>query len=397
MNWIQRLNQSGNPNVPFFGRWGLLQIVLALGAIGVAVAKLAFGLGVTTNLSDNWPWGLWVAFDVGAYIASAAGGFMIAMIVYVFKSERYRPLVRPAILTAALCYTIGGTGILIDLGRSINIVHPIWMWQHESIMFEVAWCVMAYLTVLYLEFSPNIFERFRQKTALRVQHFILMPLVFFGIMLSFLHQSSLGALFLITPQQQPLWHGPLMGYLFLISAVALGLSVVSLFSVVLSKSWKMPIRLDVLSRVGLIIAWTLAVYLVARFGEFIYTGNLSAFKLDTFGGLFILEVGFGMLAPMLLLFIKRVRSSAGGLISATSLVIMGVVLNRLNVLVISQAPDRVGSYFPAWSEFLFTLGLIAGAMYVFRLAAKYLPLYSDHLKGIPQSTLSESPEVVPAT
>ena len=217
-----------NKNIPLFTKWSVLQILLALGALGVLIAKLVNGLGSVTNLTDNWPWGLWVAFDVGAYIATAAAGFAIAAIVYIFRIERFRPLVRPAILLGALFYTIAGIGIFTDLGRSINIVHPIWMWQHTSIMFEVSWCVMAYLTVLYLEFSPNIFHRFKLNISTKVQHFLVIPLVIAGIMFSFLHQSSLGALFLITPDQHPLWYQPESGYLFLISAVALGLSVLAL-------------------------------------------------------------------------------------------------------------------------------------------------------------------------
>ncbi|MDN4186152.1 MAG: NrfD/PsrC family molybdoenzyme membrane anchor subunit [Dehalococcoides mccartyi] len=396
--WVNKLEQTGNPNVPLFGKWGLLQIILALGALTVAGLKLAYGLGPITNLSDNWPWGLWVAFDVGAYIASAAGGFTMAAIVYIFGFEKFRPLVRPAILIGALCYTIGAIGIMIDLARSIRIVHPIWMWNHESIMFEVGWCVMMYLTVLYLEFSNNIFERIGWKKLGNLQHAFIIPLVIFGIMLSFLHQSSLGALFLINPAQQPLWHGPLMGHLFLVSAMALGLSVLTYFSIILSRSWKMTLRMDILSKLGLVIAWILLVYLAARGVDYAITGNLAAgLNGDWYTVLWVAEVGIGMLLPMILLFIKKVRTSRTGLLWSTGLIIMGVVLNRINTLVISQAPNREGSYFPHILEFVFTFGLIAGAMYVFRLCAKYLPLYSDHMKGLTPEQVKKAPEVIPAS
>ena len=385
---------AGEKNIPLFTKWSVLQILLAIGAVGVIIAKLIWGLGAVTNLNDSWPWGLWVGFDVGVYIATAAGGFTLAAIVYIFKVERFRPLVKPAILIGALFYTIAGIGIFTDLGRSLLIVHPIWMWQHNSIMFEVSWCVMAYLTVLYLEFSPNVLQRFNLKNAQRLHHWLAIPLVGSGILLSFLHQSSLGALFMITPDQHPLWHGPEMGYLFLISAMAIGLSVLILTSIVTSKSWKMTLRMDVLSRLGLIAAFILAIYLVVRFVEFAFTGNLSAFKFDEFGLLFFLELGIGMLLPMILLFIKRVRNSVKGLAWATSLTVMGVMLNRFMVLIISHAPERAGSYFPSATEFLFTFGLIAGVMFVFRLAAKYLPLYSDHYQNVPDATPEKHPEAV---
>ena len=265
-----------NKNVPLFSFWGVVQILLLLGALGVVAAKLIWGLGATTNLSDNWPWGLWVAFDVGVYIASAAGGFVLAAIVYIFKVEAFRPLVKPAILIATLGYTIGALGIAIDLGRSPLIVHPLWMWQPGSIMFEVAWCVMMYLTVLYLEFSPNLFARFGWEKAASVQHALVIPLVIFGILLSFLHQSSLGALFLITPDQQPLWHMPLMGYLFVISAMSLGLSVLTFFSVIIAKSWKLTLRMDLLPKVMIIAACILTFYLGLRFFDMARSGSFPA-------------------------------------------------------------------------------------------------------------------------
>jgi len=370
-------------NVPLFTKWSVLQILLGLGALGVLVAKLIYGLGYVTNLSDNWSWGLWVAFDVGVYIAVAAGGFSIAAAVYIFKLESLRPIVKPAILIGLLGYTIGAIGIFTDLGRSIAIVHPIWMWQPNSVMFEVSWCVMAYLTVLGLEFSPNIFKAIKAETLLRIQKFFLIPLVIAGIVLSFLHQSSLGALFLITPDQQPLWHTPLMGYLFLISAIAAGMAVLVFFYILASRAWKMTLRTDVVSKVGLGIAWVLALYLGARFIELGTTGNFSAFEFDTFGWLFLAEVGLFMALPMFLLFTK-LRKSANWLMFSTSLVFLGVVLNRLNVLVISHAPARVGSYIPSWTEILFTVGIIAGAMFIFRLAVKYLPVFSDQNAGLPE-------------
>jgi len=385
-----------NPNIKLFTPWSVLQILLAAGAIYVLVAKLLYGLGAVTNLSDNWPWGLWIGFDVGAYIAVAAGGFSIAALYYIFKIEKLRPLAKPAVLIAMLMYTIAAIGIFIDIGRSINIVHPLWMWQPESVMFEVAWCVMLYLTVLILEVSPNLFQRWGAKTLQRVHHFFLIPLVISGVILSFLHQSSLGALFLISPDQHPLWHSPEMGYLFLISAIAMGLSLVIVASILTARSWKMPLRMDVLSPLAKGVAWVLAVYLVFRFVEMSIIGTIGeAFAFDEFGLLFWGEVGIGMAIPMIIMF-SKLRKNTGWLAFAGTLVLLGVLLNRLNVLVISHAPARVGSYFPTWQEFVFTFGLIAGAMLVFRLAAKYLPIFEHQTDGVPESKLSAGPATIEA-
>jgi Ni/Fe-hydrogenase subunit HybB-like protein len=320
----------------------------------------------------------------------------LAAIVYIFKVEAFRPLVKPAILIATLGYTIGALGIAVDLGRSPLIVHPLWMWQPGSIMFEVAWCVMMYLTVLYLEFSPNLFARFGWEKASAVQHALVIPLVIFGILLSFLHQSSLGALFLITPDQQPLWHMPLMGYLFVISAMSLGLSVLTFFSIIIAKSWKLTLRMDLLPKVMIIAACILTFYLGLRFFDMARSGSFSGFALDEFGLLFLAEVGLGMIVPIVLIAMKKVRESRSGLMWASGLIILGLMLNRINTLVISHAPARSGSYFPTVWEFLFTLGLIAGAMYAFRLAAKYLPLFSEQKAGIPEAIAKTNPEVVTA-
>ena len=385
-----------NPNIKLFTPWSVLQILLAGGAVYVLVAKLMYGLGAVTNLSDSWPWGLWIGFDVGAYIAVAAGGFSIAALYYIFKIEKLRPLAKPAVLIAMLMYTIAAIGIFIDIGRSINIVHPLWMWQPESVMFEVAWCVMLYLTVLFLEVSPNLFQRWKAETLMKIHRFFLIPLVISGVILSFLHQSSLGALFLITPDQHPLWHSPEMGYLFLISAIAMGLSLVMAASILVARSWKMPLRMDVLSSLAKGVAWVLAIYLVARFVELAIIGNISeAFTFDEFGLLFWAEVGLGMAIPMTIMF-SKLRKNTGWLAFASTLVILGVLLNRINVLVISHAPARVGSYFPTWQEFLFTFGLITGAMFAFRVIAKYLPIFEYQTDGVPQEKLETTPDTIEA-
>lgn len=385
-----------NKNISLFTIWSVPQIMLALGAVGVLVWKLREGLGAITNLSDIWPWGLWVAFDMGVYIPLAGGGFTLAAIVYIFHLERFRPVIKPTILAAMLFYTIGAIGIFVDIGKSINIIHPIWMWNPRSVLFEISWCVMLYTSVLYLEFSPDVLRRFKRETLLRLQHYILIPLVVTGIVLSFLHQSSLGSLLLITVDQHPLWHSPLMGYLFLISAIAAGVSLVIFISIVTAKVWKFTLRMDVLSRLGKIVAWVLAVYLVIRFVDLFATGNISAFALDEFGLLFLAEVGVGLALPMTLLFFNRVRKSPALLLTSVSLVFIGLILNRVSAFIISHAPSRTGFYFPSWTEVLLTVGLLAGVMFAYRVAAKYLPVYSDQMAGLPDEVKEAKPSIVSA-
>ncbi len=370
-------------DIPLFTKWSVLQIVLALGALGVIIAKLIWGLGAVSNLSDEWPWGIWVVFDVFAGVALAAGGFVTAGVVYIFRIRKYWPVIRPAVFTAFIGYAIAGIGIAIDIGRTPRIIHPIWMWQPESVMFEVALCMAIYTGVLFLEFSPQLVERFQMRRLLQLLHIVMIPLIILGITLSFMHQSSLGAVQLVMPHLlDPLWYSEWMGHLFFASAVPLGLAMVIFESTLSSKVFNKGLRVDLLGSLGKAAAWILLFYLSFRLWEMSNTGRIESFTLDNvFGWLFAVEIillGLGMI----LLFMKKVRSSPGWLFTASTLVITGVVLNRLDTGLIGFAASRTEAYIPAWTEVLFSVGLVAGAMFVFRLAAKYLPLFEGRGYGL---------------
>ncbi len=204
----------------------VLVLVLAAGFYST-VLRFVKGLGAATNLSDQFPWGLWVGFDVVCGVGLAAGGFTLAAIVYIFHAKRFYPVLRPSILTAFLGYSLVAVALLFDLGKPYNIWHPLVMWNPHSVMFEVAWCVTLYLTVLALEFSPVVFERFQLHRPLRVVKAVTIPLVIAGVLLSTLHQSSLGSLYLIVPEKlYPYWYSPLLPVFFFISAVSVGLAMV---------------------------------------------------------------------------------------------------------------------------------------------------------------------------
>jgi Ni/Fe-hydrogenase subunit HybB-like protein len=374
------------------GTWVLVALVL----LGVAVAalRLARGLGATTNLSDGVPWGLWIGFDVVAGVALAAGGFTLAATVYIFGLEKYRPVVRPAILTAFLGYILVGVGIALDIGRPYRIWHPVVFWQERSVMFEVAWCVILYLGVLALEFSTSVWEKLRWARLVNFLRMIIIPLVIVGIILSTLHQSSLGSLFLITPEKlSPLWYTPLLPYLFFISAVGIGLAMVILESFISAKVFKRGLELDVLTGLakGAAVVWT--GYLAIRFWNLIATGRLWEFTWNAQGILFLVEVGVGMLLPVLILAIGRLRSSPGWLFAAASLLVGGAILNRLNTSLIGfPATWRLG-YFPSWMEFAVTISLISGALLAFKLAVKYTAVFAAHPSEPEAPTLKRVPAV----
>lgn len=355
-------------------------IALAVLGAGAYAALFRFnnGLGASTNLSDDVPWGLWVAFDVLAGVALAAGGFTITAAVYIFNMKKYKPIARPAILTAFIGYLVVVIGLVIDIGQPQRFWHPLVMWQHRSVMFEVVWCITLYSTVLGLEFAPAFLERLNLVFLGKVLKFFTYPLVIAGIMLSFLHQSSLGGFFLIMPQKlSPLWYSPNMPYLFYMSAIAVGIAMVAFESIVSAWAFKREQEREIVAGLGKGTAITLLIYLAARFADLGARGGLSlAFDGSPASKLFILEVGVGFFAPMVLLAVKGVRNSIGGVLGSSVLVICGVLLNRFDTNFMAQIGNGV-TYFPTNREIAITLGLIAFGILLYRMAVIFLPVMHE--------------------
>lgn len=336
------------------------------------ILRFAYGLGATTGLSDTTPWGFWIGFDLLGGVALAAGGFTIAATVYIFHRELYRPLLRSAILTAFLGYLSVIFALLCDLGLPWHIWKPIVNWQPHSVMFEVAWCVMLYTTVLFLEFAPTVLEHpwFRLpifRAVLTLLKRLTLPLVILGIALSTLHQSSLGSLFLIMPYRlHPLWYSPIQPILFFVSAVALGLLTVTLEAFVSAYLYDHELPHGLLAGLGKVAAGVLWVYLALRVGDLALRGLILApFDGSWQGVLFLIELGLGALIPAILLSIPRVRRSPIGLGTSAILGVSGIILNRLSVSVIAQYRPPETAYFPSLSELLISLGVLSAIGLVF--------------------------------
>jgi len=340
--------------------------------------RIAHGLGASTNLSDQFPWGLWIGFDILCGVGLAAGGFTLAATVHIFNLEKYKPIVRPAILTAFLGYLLVILALMFDLGLPYRIWHPLIMWNPNSVMFEVAWCVTLYTTVLSLEFIPVVFERLGWRAPLRWMRIVMIPLVIAGVILSTLHQSSLGSLYLIVPHKlDPLWYTPLLPVLFFVSAVCVGLAMTIFESWHSSKAFSRQLELPLLAGMARVLAVLLAAFLVMRFSDLLRRGVLPAvWEPRTESYLFLLEIGL-MLAPMLLLFSPRIRSNATSLYGCAVMVIFGFVTHRLNVSVTGMEAGSGASYVPKWTEAAITLSIIALGFAVFRLAAKWLPIFEE--------------------
>ena len=362
--------------------WTFLTVALV-----VAVVRFIRGLGATTGLNDTTPWGLWIGFDVMAGVALAAGGFTLAATVYIFQLEKYRPLVRPAILTALLGYAAVIVGLIFDLGLPWHIWMPIFNWQHHSPLFEVAWCVMLYTTVLLLEFTPAVLEHpwFQKPIFQWVYHLLkrlTLPLVILGITLSTLHQSSLGSLFLIMPfRLHPLWYSPILPPLFFVSAVALGLMMVTLESFFSAYLFNHRLKLELFSGLARAAALILWLYLVLRLGDLAIRGVLpAAFDGSWQSIYFWFELGISAILPAMLLSLPRVRASAPGLLTAAGLTVSGMILNRLSVSVIAIARAPGATYFPTWMEFAVSIGIVSGAILVFIFFAENLKLFQTEME-----------------
>jgi Ni/Fe-hydrogenase subunit HybB-like protein len=362
--------------VPRFTVWRALFVLLLLAGLYSTWVRVSAGLAGATNLSDRFPWGLWIGFDILCGVGLAAGGFTLVAVVEIFNIRRYRPILRPAILTAFLGYLLVILALLFDLGRPFSIWHALIMWNPHSVMFEVAWCVMLYTTVLSLEFLPAVFERLGWRTPLGWLHGVSVPLIILGVILSTLHQSSLGSLFLIVPHKMhPLWYTPWLPVFFFVSAICAGLAMTIFESWHSSRAFGRRLELPLLDSMGRVLAVLLSVYLTMRFLDLAQRGVLSRVlenRIESY--LFGLEAAL-MLVPMVLLFRDRVRRSAGGLYGSALMVVFGFVTNRLNVSITGLEAASGTQYLPKWTEVAVTLAIVAMGFAIFRIVATYLPVF----------------------
>ncbi len=375
-------------------------IFLALLATGGVVTLLRFtrGLGATTHLSDQFPWGLWIGFDVLCGVGLAAGGFAVTASVYLFNLKQFAPITRPTVLTAFLGYQLVVLGLLFDLGQPLRIWHALIMWNPHSVMFEVAWCVMLYSTVLALEFSPVIFERLNLERPRRIVRAITVPLVIVGVILSTLHQSSLGTLFLIVPEKlHPLWYSPLLPVFFFISAIAAGLAMVIVESYLSQRAFRRHLEMELLEPLGRTMVVVLSVYGILRLQDLARRGALTHLRHPGYeGSMFLLEMGLGVLLPIALLAFPKVRTRQPGLVTGAFLVVLGFVTNRLNVSLTGMERAVGVHYFPSWMEVAVSLALVAAGFGLFGLAVRYLPIFPEPARPEPEIetvpwSLSEAP------
>jgi formate dehydrogenase iron-sulfur subunit len=404
---------------------GLLVLVAAFGFI-LALYRFASGIGAASNLNQGYPWGFWIGFDVLAGIALAAGGFVVAGLMHMFGGEKYRPLVRPTILTAFLGYLLFILALMVDLGRPWTIWHMIIYWHHESPMFEVGWCVMMYTTILFLEFLPVVFERYQMDRVYAVWRNVApwiavallvlfaialthsaawviaiaavlvgfellvrfgaiyrdprMPtmLLMAGIMFSVLHQSSLGSLFLIVPHKlNAIWYSPILPLFFFVSAVAAGVAMVIVESTLSAWYFGREIEIALLRDVGHVLCWALFGTLALRGLDIVLRGiGTELLVLTPQSVAFWIEVQAGLIVPLAILLTPDFADSARWLFWASLMVILGLLINRLNVAVVGITSTYGETYYPHWMEIAITAGIVAAGVLAYIFVCRNFPVFT---------------------
>jgi len=382
--------------------WRVVLAILLVAGAYATVLRFVRGLGAVTHLSDAFPWGLWIGFDVLCGVMLAAGGFTLTSAVYLFNLKKFKPIVRPTVLTAFLGYLLVVVALLFDLGRGYRIWHPLVMWNPRSVMFEVAWCVTLYTTVLSLEFAGVLFEHFRLFKLLRIQKMFLIPLVISGVLLSTLHQSSLGSLYLIVPNKlHPFWYTPLLPVLFFLSSVCVGLAMTIFESSMSAKHFGKQLEFPLIQSLGRTLLVVLSIYTVVRFQDLLHRGALGLLSKGGWeAGLFLLETLLASALPIFLLLIPKVRESPKGLYLAAVLCLLGFVTNRMNVAITGMEAYAGQHYFPKWTEITVTLAIIGFGFLVFALAVKYLPIFHQEVAyqpiAEPEAAQAEMPQLTNA-
>ena len=362
-------------------------IIVILGLI-VTVLRFTGGLGSVTNLSDYNPWGIWIGFDLLVGVALAAGGFVTSAAVYIFGMKKYHSAVRPAILTGFLGYTLVVIALNYDVGRPWRLPYPFIVQQGTtSLLFEVAACVALYLTVLFIEFSPAAMEWLGLKRARTIVVRLTLLLTIFGVVLSTLHQSSLGALFLIAPAKlHPLWYSPYLPVFFFVSAIIAGLSMV-IFESTLSHRYfahkmdeaHLKEKDTVALGFGKAASLLLAGYFIVKVIGISVDNNWHL--LATHYGLWYLVELLGFVALPCFLYAVGVRDKNIKLIRWTAAwTVLGIIVNRLNISLVAFNWHLPSSerYFPHWMEIVISVFLVTVGIIVFRFIVTRMPILYSH-------------------
>jgi len=360
-------------------RWDFALLAVTAVGVGLAVVRYAAGIGSVANINNAYPWGWWVGYGIMTMIALGGVGFTITGLVEVLGVHRYHSLLRPAVLMGLLCYSGAIVMLMVELGRPWMVWMILVSWAPTAALYEVGWCAFLYLNVLLFEFVMVPLEQLGWGRLLRVMRVVYMPLMLLGVTLSHLHQSSLGTLMTLIPHKvNVLWWSDLLPLLFLFSAIMVGPALAILEYLCAARWLGFEPRMDMIASLARIEAWLVGLFLIFQLGDLVARGAVDAMLSGTWFALsFWAEIGFGLALPLVLLMMPEVRQSRRALSVACGLVIAGVLLHRLNVTVIGLRVRHWETYVPSLGEIGITIGITAGAMFVFGVLARILPIHEE--------------------
>jgi Ni/Fe-hydrogenase subunit HybB-like protein len=359
--------------------WDLtLLAVMAIGVV-LAVVRYAGGIASVANINNAYPWGWWVGYGIMTSIALGGVGFTITALVEVLGRHRYHALLRPAVFMGLLCYISAIVMLMVELGRPWMVWMIMVSWAPTAALYEVGWCAFLYLNVLAIEFIQVPLEQLGWRRALSILRVIYIPIMLLGVTLSHLHQSSLGTLMTLIPHKiNVLWWSDQLPLLFLFSAIMAGPAMAILEHLAAARWLGFPPRMDMLASLARIEAWLVGLFLAFQLSDLVVRGAAGAMLSGTWFALsFWIEIGLGLLLPLVLLMMPEVRQNRRALATACSLIIAGVLLHRLNVAVIGLRVRHWETYIPSLGEIGITLGITAGAVFVFGVLARILPIHEE--------------------
>jgi len=356
----------------------LFCLLIILIALFFLAKRFMYGLGAVTNMSDGYPWGIWIAFDVVVGTAFGCGGYAMALVIYLFNKGDYHPLIRPALMTSLFGYTLAGVAVFFDVGRYwqiYNIFLP-WYLNPNSVLLEVALCIGAYVVVLWIEFTPTFLIKLGADNAKATLEKIMFVFIALGILLPTMHQSSLGTVMVVAGSKlSPLWWTGLLPLLFLISCILMGYAIVIFEASVSSQRFKIADESHLLKKLSGIFPFMIGIYLIIRFADVAIRGHLGlAFSGDLKGNMFLLE-NILLIIPMAILFAPANRNNARILFFSSISIIFSGALYRFNCYLIGFDPGAGWTYFPATGEILITLGIVSIEIMAFLWFIKRLPIY----------------------
>jgi Ni/Fe-hydrogenase subunit HybB-like protein len=365
--------------------FNLVSVPIMLATAVLLVIRFTKGLGSITNLSQEYPWGLWIGFDVVTGVAFAGGAYVITFLVYILRQEKYHPIVRVTVLNGFLAYVFYAGALLLDLGRPWNVINPIIgnSFGVSSVLFLVAWHFMLYMMAAFLEFSPAVAEWLGMRRARKILSSLTVGAVIFGVTLSMLHQSGLGALYLMAKGKiHPLWYSEFIPLLFVVSSVFAGLSLVIFEGTISRRVFRERMSHehhahhdDIVLGLSKICAGTMFVYLFLKALDLIHGQEVGLLGTGM-GTWYLVEVVGFVLVPFIL-FTEAVRWRSQALCRvAAVLTLVGILLNRLNVSTIAFQWYEPVRYVPSAWEIVVTLGVIFAEIWMFRWIVNRMPVLS---------------------